>query len=143
MIVFTAGQPKLADRIINSLDPSGKLFACRLYKSNCRVLPKRGIHLKDLRILERDLRSVVIVDNNANSFGHQRANGVLISNFEGDKRDMEMLALKKYLDWLWMFEDVRIGNEAHFGFELRVKALEETRANNRKRRGLSSTSYKV
>lgn len=49
------------------MDPDGSLIARTLYRDHCMV-SKEGVHIKDLRVVGRDLRSLVLVDNAAYSF---------------------------------------------------------------------------
>ena len=52
IVVFTAGLKDYADWILNELDPQ-KYITKRLYRDSCTL--RRGVYLKDLRKLGRDL----------------------------------------------------------------------------------------
>lgn len=54
--------------MIQYLDPERKIFRARLFRECC-VVTKEGIYIKDLRVLGRDLKDVVLVDNATYSFG--------------------------------------------------------------------------
>lgn len=58
IIVFTASMPYYGGQILDILDPENKLFAGRLYRDQC-IEAK----IKDLTKLERELKDVIIIDN--------------------------------------------------------------------------------
>jgi CTD small phosphatase-like protein 2 len=66
--VFTASAPEYANRILNAIDPEENIFSFRLYRNNCYPTEK-GIYIKDLRILERPLEKLLLIDNAAYSYG--------------------------------------------------------------------------
>jgi len=69
VIVFTASHQCYASKVLDHIDPTGKLIHHRLFRDHC-VTTEEGVHIKDLRILaDRDLKDVVLVDNAAYSFG--------------------------------------------------------------------------
>lgn len=70
--------------------------------------------MKDLRILDRDLSRVVLVDNAAYSYAFQVANGIPITSYYEGKEDAELLGLRDYLRLLKQFKDVRDCNENTF-----------------------------
>merc|ERR1719235_1905616 len=47
VVVFTASQKSYADKVINALDPTGKLIEHRLYRNHCTEL--RGAFFKELQ----------------------------------------------------------------------------------------------
>jgi len=60
IIVFTASQRLYADRVIDLIDPK-KRIAHRLYRNHCIIINK-SYYLKNMRILGRNLKDIVIVD---------------------------------------------------------------------------------
>ena len=58
-----------ADKLIDVLDPSGRIFRHRLYREHCT--PLEGCYTKDLRALGRDLAATVLVENTPLSFCFQ------------------------------------------------------------------------
>jgi len=68
---------------------------------------------KDLRIINRDLSQMILVDNSAASFLCQPENAVPILPYLGGE-DRELLELEKYLELLTKEEDVRKLNRKTF-----------------------------
>ena len=82
IFVFTASHSCYADPVIDLLDPDGRYITHRLYREHCSYVA--GAHVKDLRILNRDLSKVILVDNAAQSFAWQIDNGIpIIPYFRG------------------------------------------------------------
>jgi len=115
MMIFTASSHQYAAKIIDQIDPKGELFTSRLYKEHCYPIDNRvGMCIKDLRILDRRLDQVVLVDDNSLSFVFQPANGIPILPFKGDPNDLELLLLREYLDFLLLTSSVTKTNQEHF-----------------------------
>ncbi len=57
--------PDYADWILNQIDETG-FIAHRLYRQHCS--PKEDYAIKDLRLIGRDLKRTIIVDNLAENF---------------------------------------------------------------------------
>lgn len=56
--------------------------------------------VKDLGLLGRDLKSVIIIDNAAQSFKFQPRNGIECSAFIDDPEDRELTAMIPFLEYL-------------------------------------------
>ena len=67
IIIFTASKKIYADPILNYLDPNNEYISYRLYREQCITI-KEKILIKDLRIINRDLKNLAIVDNSISSF---------------------------------------------------------------------------
>ena len=73
-----------------------------------------GMHVKDLRVIDRDLSQMVLVDNAAYSYIYQIDNGIpIIPYYHGDQ-DYELEALQKFLKGLLLVDDVRTVNRKTF-----------------------------
>ena len=77
--LFTASIKPYADAVISLIDPSNEIFSFKLYRESCIKVGKA--YIKDLRIINREMSSLIIVDNSLYSFANQLSNGVLISSF--------------------------------------------------------------
>lgn len=70
--------------------------------------------MKDLRIFNKSLKEIVIVDNSLAAFRLQLDNGIPILNFYDDPEDDELMHLIYYFPQLDIAEDVRIANRNAF-----------------------------
>uniref|UniRef100_A0AAV2MMZ2 Mitochondrial import inner membrane translocase subunit TIM50 n=1 Tax=Knipowitschia caucasica TaxID=637954 RepID=A0AAV2MMZ2_KNICA len=61
LFVFTCSKRVYAEKVLDVLDPHKKLFRHRLYQEDCSCV--LGHYIKDLRVLGRDLRTTVVLDN--------------------------------------------------------------------------------
>lgn len=114
--LFTASVKEYADAVCNLIDPESKIFSFKLYRESCVQVGKA--HVKDLRILNRDLGKVIIVDNSLYSFCNQLSNGILITSFYDEPEDRELSNILGYLvGFLTKCEDVRFVNEQVFKFQ--------------------------
>ena len=114
LIAFTASSASYANAVIDVIDPYHNIFSHRLFRDNCIKL-ENGFYIKDLRILNRDLAKVVLVDNSILSFYPQIDNGIPIIPFYNDKNDVVLLLLKKYMLSLKESNDYRLNNISMFG----------------------------
>ncbi|OMJ91319.1 hypothetical protein SteCoe_6107 [Stentor coeruleus] len=104
VVIFTASMKKYAEEVLKSLEQHIRL-RYKLYRDNCVEI--KGQYVKDLRILGRDLKKVVIVDNSEQAFSCQPENGILISSWFKDQNDRELENVHKLLMNMEMYEDVR------------------------------------
>lgn len=113
--VWASGQSEYSNKIISFIDKDHELFDLRLFRDQCYISPK-GLYLKDLRMLNRNLSKVIIVDDQAYAFGFQFDNGVLILPYKGESSDTELLTLTEYLISLMRLDDFRPTNRKHFKY---------------------------
>ncbi|KAM3147099.1 hypothetical protein pb186bvf_000815 [Paramecium bursaria] len=106
LIVFTASHSCYAQKVIDYLDPTGKLISHRLFRDNC-IMTTGGMYTKDLRIFDRPLSQLVLIDNAAYSYAWQVDNGIPIIPFYDHKDDRELEALRQYLMGMVGVPDVR------------------------------------
>jgi len=113
LIVFTASHPCYANVVIDLLDPEQNIFSKRLFRSSC-IQTDINVFIKDLRILDYDPKTTVIIDNSILSFATQLDNGIPIVPFYDDKEDRILLKIKDYLLSLKDVQDVRVINRKNF-----------------------------
>lgn len=62
IVIFTASQSAYASKLLDQLDPEGRLFSRRVYRDSC-IFFGEGNYTKDLTVLGVDLAKVAIIDN--------------------------------------------------------------------------------
>ncbi|XP_062016953.1 uncharacterized protein LOC133733325 [Rosa rugosa] len=95
VVVFTAGLREYASLVLDRLDGK-RVISHRLYRDSCKEVD--GKFVKDLSGLGRDLRRVVIVDDNPNSYALQPENGVPVRPFLDDMADRELGKLVEFFE---------------------------------------------
>ncbi|TMW68421.1 hypothetical protein Poli38472_005889 [Pythium oligandrum] len=105
LYVFTAGLEAYGKPILDELDPKGTIFAGRFFRESCQM--RKGMFLKDLRVVRSDMSRVILVDNNPVSFLMQPSNGIPVPSFYDDAADRTLDSLMKVLMSLTEVEDVR------------------------------------
>lgn len=90
VIVYTAGLEDYAKPIVDALDPTGELFAARIYREGTLRTDYYQC-VKDMARLNRSLSRCVLVDDTPLAFLHQPSNGVPVLGFRGDPDDRLLL----------------------------------------------------
>jgi import inner membrane translocase subunit TIM50 len=96
IVLFSPSNFGVVDPITWTLDKQG-LIMHRLYKDSTRFY--QGKHVKDLSKLNRDLRKVIIIDDDPDAFQFQPQNGIRIKPFKDpkDKSDRSLDKLRSFL----------------------------------------------
>lgn len=95
IVIFTASIPLYANDIIDLLDDEGQFIQGRFFRDKCL---KGGV--KNLELLERNMKDVIIIDNLKKSFELQPDNGLLIKTFIDDMSDYSLIELIPFLKYL-------------------------------------------
>ncbi|KAF9588857.1 hypothetical protein IFM89_016820 [Coptis chinensis] len=104
IVVFTAGLKEYASLILDKLDTKG-LISYRLYRDSCKEL--EGKFVKDLSEVGRDLKNVVLVDDNPNAYVFQPENALPVLPFIDDFNDRELEKVIKFFENAEGVEDMR------------------------------------
>ncbi|XP_028764687.1 carboxy-terminal domain RNA polymerase II polypeptide A small phosphatase 1-like [Neltuma alba] len=104
VVVFTAALREYASMVLDRLDRNG-LISHRLYRDSCKQV--EGKFVKDLSEMGRDLKRVVIVDDNPNSYENQPDNAIPIPPFVDDLRDQELQKLTRFFQVSDYYDDMR------------------------------------
>ena len=72
------------------------------------------MNIKDLRVLDREMSDMVLVDNAAYSYIHQLDNGIPILPYYHGKDDFELRKLEQYLKSMVLAKDLREMNRKVF-----------------------------
>ena len=105
IFLFTASFKEYAIPIIKKID-SKNLIKKFFFREFCTKI-NDDVYIKDLSKLNVNLKDVVIIDNNINSFYFQKENGIPIKNFYDDENDVELIKLIPILKNLAGFFDLR------------------------------------
>ena len=104
VIIFTASIPEYASPLIDLLDKN-KITSKRLYREHC--LLDNGLYLKDLKSIGKNMKDMIIIDNNPISYILNQDNGIPILTWYEDLEDKELINLIPLLKYLSIVDDVR------------------------------------
>ncbi|GLJ14307.1 hypothetical protein SUGI_0230460 [Cryptomeria japonica] len=105
LVLFTAGIREYADAVVDRIDPYGAIKH-RLFRDSCTQTCE-GRFVKDLSLLGRDLRRVIIVDDNPNAYVFHPHNAVPVSSFVDDLYDRELSSVISFFKVVQDYEDLR------------------------------------
>ena len=86
------------------IDPN-RVIKHVLYRKHCISVNK--MYIKNLKLIDRELKDIVLVDNNPNSGLLQPDNLLVIKTFKSEMNDTELLGMVGLLKYLSRVEDVR------------------------------------
>lgn len=106
IVIYTASLSRYADPLVNLIDPE-HFTDHKLFREHCTNY--ENAYVKDLSLLGRDLKNVVIIDNSPVSYIFQPENAIPILTWTNDMNDQQLYQLIPVLEKLAKFEDVRKG----------------------------------
>ena len=97
LVAFSSETREFSDVILNEIEKNKKFFDFKLYKDHCTLYKNRFV--KDITKLGRDIRKIIIVDDDENNFVLNKENGIKIKPFLGEENnnDISLFELKKIL----------------------------------------------
>ncbi|KAL0214594.1 hypothetical protein P9112_006778 [Eukaryota sp. TZLM1-RC] len=122
LVLFTASTKEYADAVMQKIDPTNTLVPHRLHRTHCTKI-HQSLYLKDVRILGRDERRVVLVDNSLEACGYALDNSLPIITWHSDEKDESLEALANTLYDIEYCYDVRV--ELKRMFDMRNKLLND------------------
>ena len=101
IVIFTASLSQYANPVLDFIDKKG-ICKFRLYREHCCCYTNgfTNSFIKDLKKLDRDMKHLIIIDNNPKSFMLNKENGVPIKTWIEDMNDKELIKLIPYLLFL-------------------------------------------
>ena len=105
IVIFTASVKEYANPLLDTLDTE-KVIKKRLFREDCCIGPN-GKYVKNLKVLNMNLKDLILVDNNPISYSYNKCNGVPIQTWHFDKTDQELIKLIPVLQFLADVNDVR------------------------------------
>lgn len=104
IVIFTASLSEYARPLINRLDRSLKGFH-QLYREHWTF--HEGLYfVKDLSLLGRDLKDIIIIDNSPSAYLFQKENALPIISWYKNRGDSELFKLMPILEKLSTVKDV-------------------------------------
>ena len=104
LVIFTASISKYANPLLNIIDKMGYV-PFRLFREHCTLI--NTAFVKDLNLLGRDAKDIIILDNNPTAYSLNHYNGFPIKSWFDDKNDEELLKICPILEFLSYVPDVR------------------------------------
>ncbi len=104
VVIYTASLSLYADPLLDEMDPEGWV-SYRLFREHCTFCSNAFV--KDLSLLGRDLKDVIIVDNSPASYALQPENALPISTWLDDMADTQLSKLAPLLELFTHVYDVR------------------------------------
>ena len=104
LYIFTASLSHYSKNLIEIIDKN-KVIKQVLNRENCKFI--KGLYLKDLSIFKRDLKDIIIIDNNPLSYTLNKNNGIPIPSWIDDPNDKELVKLIPIMRYLSKVTDVR------------------------------------
>ena len=101
IVVFTASLSEYANPLLDFIDKNKKC-KFRLFREHCCSFNNgfTNSFTKDLKKLDRDMKNLIIIDNNPKSYMLNKENGVPIKTWVEDINDRELYKLIPYLIFL-------------------------------------------
>ena len=83
LILFSLGTSEYVSPIIKNIEKKEKFFEHILYREHV-TYDDNGNFFKNLNLLNRDVKNILIVDDNSKNFKYHKSNGICIKPFYGD-----------------------------------------------------------
>ena len=83
LILFSLGTSEYVSPIIKNIEKKEKFFEHILYREHV-TYDDNGYFFKNLNLLNRDVKNIIIVDDNYKNFKYHKSNGICIKPFYGD-----------------------------------------------------------
>ena len=83
LILFSMGTNEYVSPIIKTIEKNEKFFEHILYREHV-TYDDNGNFFKNLNLLNRDVKNIIIVDDNYKNFKNHKLNGICIKPFFGD-----------------------------------------------------------
>jgi CTD small phosphatase-like protein 2 len=89
IIVFSCGNKKYSDLILNSVDNKNIYIDYKLNRDHCIIV--KNDYVKDITKIGRDINKIIIVDSMPQNYRLNKENGIYIKSFYGDNPNDKVL----------------------------------------------------
>ena len=122
LILFSFGTSNYVDSIINVIEKEEKYFEYILDRNH--GMYENGMCVKDLNMLNRDLKSIIIIDDTSKYFQLHQENGICVKPFYGDVENDKntLIILGNILEKI--FYDANITGDVRISLKKFKKLLE-------------------
>lgn len=104
VVIFTASLSIYADQLLDQIDPN-HYASYRLFREHCTFF--NNAFVKDLSVIGRDMKDIIIIDNSPNSYAYQPENAIPILTWIDDIEDNKLGELAPLLEKIANVDDVR------------------------------------
>ncbi len=117
LILFSSNIEKYTHKVAEALQDKDVYFDHIVYKDLLYYNKEMDYHIMDLNILlgQRDIKDIIVVSNTCGRFLMHLSNGVPVKEYHGNKKDLSLLTLTKYLKTFKKTNDVRVKIKEDFG----------------------------
>jgi len=108
VVLWTAAKREYAEEVLNFLDPNEEFIPIRnrLYRTDT-IEGHNKERLKDLRLLGRDMKRTMLIDNSLAAVRAAPNNTLLIQDFLGDPYDEQLESIWDFVAALNVLSDIR------------------------------------
>ena len=107
VVIFTASLSKYAEPLVKVMDQAEKWCSHLLFREHCTYLEDHEAYVKDLSLIGRDLKDVIIIDNSPTSYFFHPENALASRSWYEDTDDSELYEFIPLLVELSKLDDVR------------------------------------
>ncbi|TNV83950.1 hypothetical protein FGO68_gene3206 [Halteria grandinella] len=107
VVIFTASLSKYAEPLIKLMDRSDKWCSHILFREHCTFLDTHEAYVKDLSLLNRPLKDLIIIDNSPTSYHFHPENALPSKSWYEDDLDRELFEFTPLLQTIAKVNDVR------------------------------------
>lgn len=107
VVIFTASLSKYAEPLVRMLDRSEIWCSHLLFREHCTFVEAQEAFVKDLSLIGRDLKDLIIIDNSPTSYHFHPENALPSRSWYEDSQDRELYEFIPLLQTLAKVEDVR------------------------------------
>ena len=128
LFVFTQGQNKISERLVEIIEKEGPIFSGCFYRSECTELStlKETFFVLDFSVFDNiNLDETLLIDSSIMHFAFQLGNGVPVLPFFDNKNDAELKTLAKFLMSAGDDETLKAFCKKHLKLEEKYKEINE------------------
>jgi TFIIF-interacting CTD phosphatase-like protein len=117
IILFSSNIEKYTTKVVSAIQKEVEMFDHVIYKDQLLYNKDLDYYSVDLNVLlgERDMKDIIVVSNTCGRYMLSLLNGIPVKEYTGNKKDLSLLALTRYLKTFVKVPDVRVKIKEDFG----------------------------